>query len=105
MIMENGSERVEAMRLIDADELSKEGFHLERVYQNDAQSMILETKYLEDVPTVDAVPVVRCGECKHYRDGDQEHPDCGYCKRLICGTVVPDYYCADGERKDDESEN
>ena len=51
------TEKGKTMRLIDADALCKDGYHLERVYQNDAQSMIWETKYIEDVPTVDAVPV------------------------------------------------
>lgn len=46
--------------------------------------------------------LVRCKECKHYRDCDLEHPDCGWCRRLICGTVAPDFYCADGEREEDE---
>lgn len=56
------------------------------------------------LPTVDAVPVVRCGECKYFientwecvllsdRFGD-EYSD---------ARVYPEYYCADGERKDGE---
>ena len=60
---------------------------------------------MDDLPTsakceeVDAVPVVRCKDCKHYRTSDAGHPDCDYCDRLICGTIKPDFYCADGERK------
>lgn len=52
-----------------------------------------------DAPAVDAVPVVRCGDCK-------------FCSRfrnsLICDKhtdldtfyVAPDFYCADGKRRD-----
>lgn len=54
-----------------------------------------------DAPTIDAVPVVRCKDCKHYVKSDAEHPDCDFCKRLICGTIRPDFFCADGERKED----
>lgn len=46
--------------------------------------------------TVDAVPVVRCKDCKHYEwnpfDG------CEVCTH-ISGYVRPDFGCVDGERK------
>lgn len=94
------------MRLIDADALDK------RIYNDipikvfgSIKNMAAVRQIIEEAPTVDAVPVVRCKDCKHYYEGDPEHPDCGWCRRLICGTVAPDFYCADGERKDDESEN
>lgn len=56
-------------------------------------------------PTVDAVPVVRCGECKHFIEPSWE------CRKLIDrdaygeadARVYPDYFCADGEQKDGES--
>jgi len=43
---------------------------------------------------VDAVPVVRCKDCKHYQhDAFLDHDWCdGRC-------VTPDYFCADGERR------
>lgn len=49
----------------------------------------------------DVVAVVRCKDCKHYRTSDAGHPNCDYCNRLICGTVKPDFYCADGERREE----
>ena len=60
---------------------------------------------LQDAPKIDAVPVVRCKDCKHYVKSDAEHPDCDYCKRLICGTIRPDFFCADGERRDSDETN
>lgn len=61
-------------------------------------------------PTVDAVPVVRCKDCKH---GSL------YCTEDVCGETLiecnrPDlgdvieihgwkWFCADGERKDDNA--
>lgn len=60
---------------------------------------------VENAPTVDAVPVVRCGECKHFIEPSWE------CRKLIDrdaygeadARVYPDYFCADGEQKDGES--
>lgn len=53
---------------------------------------------IEEAPTVDAVQVVRCKDCKHYLDGgcgnvDSQSPS----KKLM--SVKPDWYCADGERR------
>ena len=50
---------------------------------------------IEQAPTVDAVPVVRCRECKH-------HHDCGthFCDAL--GMDCPDdseFFCSYGERR------
>ena len=43
--------------------------------------------------------LVRCGDCKHYRESDPGHPFCDWCNRLICGTISKDFFCADGERR------
>ena len=52
---------------------------------------------IAEAPTVDAVEVVRCKDCKHYEwnpfDG------CEVCTH-ISGYVRPDFGCVDGERKD-----
>lgn len=47
-------------------------------------------------PPVDAVPVVRCGECKHhevFKNGVN-----GWCNGHGCPADVT-YFCADGERR------
>lgn len=54
-------------------------------------------RMVEDAPTADVAPVVRCKDCKH-------HYDCGvhFCNRL--GMDCPDdsdFFCSYGERKDD----
>lgn len=90
------------MRLIDSDKImySKSDCNLRPFdYAFRAQ--------LEALPAVDAVPVVRCGECKHYGGS-------GECQKLIerynedCESgfyafVSPDDFCSYGERKDDEA--
>lgn len=47
------------MRLIDADVADK------WMRQNNA---FIDAAILKAIPTIDAVPVVRCRECKHYKD-------------------------------------
>jgi hypothetical protein len=53
-----------------------------------------------EIPTIDAVPVVRCEDCKYV----QPTPD----GRLICGAtlnpnwVSEEHFCSYGERKDGE---
>ena len=56
---------------------------------------------IEALPTVDAVPVVRCGKCKYFVKNTWE------CVRLADrfgdeysdARVYPEDYCADGERR------
>lgn len=43
--------------------------------------------------------LVRCKDCKHYREADPAHPDCDWCNRMICGTIRKGFFCADGERR------
>lgn len=54
-------------------------------------------KAIREQPTVDAVPVVRCRECKHHED---EEPGIMYCPRIVGSWVTEDFYCAYGERKE-----
>ena len=51
---------------------------------------------IKTAPTVDAVPVVRCMECKHHHDCDTH-----FCDAL--GMDCPDdseFFCSYGERKE-----
>ena len=51
---------------------------------------------VDEQPTIDAVPVVRCRECKHLM-----FSDCyGECGKGHMGVVRPDDFCSYGERKD-----
>lgn len=99
------------MRLIDADALKEElnnwAVDLTKSkfphYIKDDADCIIDT-----APTVDAVPVVRCKDCEWYvrsiikQDGtlDKRYkPDwCDLYRRVREET----YFCADGERRDDE---
>ena len=79
------------MRLIDADRLS------EAIYDNVSapyeEAVCAKEDCLTEIdvaPTVDAVPVVRCRECKHL----------GFCGDATNLEVMGFYgYCSRGERK------
>lgn len=65
---------------------------------------------LTALPSVDAVPVVRCKECKHRPTGtnrdDLEFPDdkcpCQCEDYWYSWKPADDWFCGNGERKDDE---
>lgn len=42
--------------------------------------------------------LVRCRDCKHHED---EEPGMVYCPDQVGGWVRDDFFCADGERRDD----
>ena len=93
------------MRLIDADALCEElgitgtckdcehyrGWRCTDTIWSDVCNAII------DAPTVDAVPVVRCRDCKYYvPDGDGDpHGGC----TMTYSYMSEDGYCSDGERK------
>ena len=80
------------MRLIDADATKR------RVADTFFDTLIPCVNHaLDDSPTIDAVPVVRCRECKKHSEANGKH----YCKfwRMYC----PDdseFFCKAGERKE-----
>ena len=59
-------------------------------------------KILSETTTIDAVPVTRCKDCK-YAMVNGHHPSkplvCGMTR--MCGTTPPEWFCADGARRDD----
>lgn len=86
------------MRLIDADalieELEADAEHIEDSISKMVHYAII--KDIEDMPTIDAVEVVRCRECKFYQPYDYHRK---YdCSRGLLG-VMGDDYCSHGERR------
>ena len=84
-------------RLIEADELLKEA------YAEGAYGYV-DAKQIADAPTVDAMPVVRCKDCK-YHHWEQE-PCHGktvhYCElpHMRGVEVFKEFFCYYGKRKD-----
>lgn len=52
-------------------------------------------------PTIDAVPVVRCKECKHLRDWKDGNMVCWVWTDTWDAAVGPDDFCSYGERKEE----
>ena len=99
---------METRRLIDAqtlyDELStlsvvvtglRAGKGVLNDYMKEYRKSVL--RVIDEQPTVDAVEVVRCKGCKHYVW--DEFDGCYVCVALG-RFVMPDFWCAYGERKD-----
>ena len=94
------------MRLIDADAL------FQKVPYGDIEHDVKISKcgaiadictWILTAPTIDAVPVVRCKDCKHY--------ELGVCLKIYSDGAVsqyawqerkPDDFCSYGERKSDK---
>ena len=84
------------MRLIDAD-AAKLAANDYVMFRCQLGGLVDVAEFLNDMPTVDAVEVVRCKDCIHSYDDL-----CGLC--CTCGQFVdcvvqPEFYCADGKRK------
>lgn len=99
------------MRLIDVDEVLRKMQQVldEKQDQRDSVAYFAFSSVmsaLQTEPTVDAVEVVRCKECKHY--GWEQEPCHGktwrFC-RLHKGLVVVnrDTFCSYGERRTDDA--
>ena len=83
-------------RLIDADAFIEKMKRTSRYFD-----VVFD---VEEMPTVDAVEVVRCGECKHhYWEQEPCHgKSVHYCKlpHMIGVEVFKEFFCYYGERKE-----
>lgn len=63
----------------------------------DALALLKAQELVLSVPAVDAVPVVRCKDCKHWNEDIDANT-----KWLMCHEIVTDrnWFCADGERRE-----
>lgn len=84
------------MRLIDADALVTAYDAAHDGPPGKARALIL------NAPTVDAVPVVRCKDCKWWNtEWKHEDGEC-YCYKIDQWTA-PRFFCADGERREKDA--
>lgn len=74
------------MRLINATPIEKTDGWL------DGTTLVIPKQLIYDAPTIDAVTVVRCKDCKRRKN----------CR--IPWNIDDDFFCADGERKDGDSD-
>lgn len=85
--------------------------------EHDVALLSTVRKKLRALPTVDAVPVVRCRKCRWSREQDHREPSETPKQSLICQcpmnhhipapwgarlAVDPEHFCSYGERRSDE---
>lgn len=87
--------------LIDRDAFEVVGGFVPEGY--DVESYLAGNEEILDMidaaPVIDAVPIVRCGECKHRRKPLYPHPTLVWCP-LIEHHRSPDWFCADGKKEE-----
>lgn len=92
--------------MIDADGIRKKAVPHNRGnygYSADIRKWAVLVSDIDDAPTIDAVPVVRCGECKHFGFAH----DCNFHAADENGTPIfvrEDDFCSYGERKEAEGD-
>ena len=85
------------MRLIDADRAMEIVRDQGIAHPNAYHLTNYATLILREAPTVDAVEVVRCRECKYH---EEEEIEMVYCPNMIGGWVENEWFCANGKRKE-----
>lgn len=96
------------MRLIDADALERFLKRLRRELPKESRDfftrdeMILNfQQYVHMQPTIDAMPVVRCKECKYYENPRLKvFENC--CRKDLLTPMKPNDYCSYGEKMESE---
>lgn len=89
------------MRLIDADALN---YVRVRIYHEDetigGYNAIVPSSEIKNAPTVDAVPVIRCRDCKYYREYAGVVDGCCHMAEWYKRYQYPDDFCSRAERKE-----
>ena len=87
------------MRLINADDIKYTDMLTPMGNGNYEHVGIVTEPEIEAMPAVDAVPVIRCKDCKfRYTDGD--NVTANYCKLNHNRVMADDWFCADARRED-----
>lgn len=91
-------------RYIDADLMQEKAYQMNFGRRINERELFLFNRALSEMPTVDAVPVVRCKDCVHYNNERSMYDD-DYCGILYyCDgthrTVCEQDFCSYGKRKE-----
>lgn len=95
------------MRLIDADKLERQEY-----WGNERCFDYVDAEDIDNAPTVDAVPVVRCKDCKYYKESRVLAPN-KFCFRLnhptelgkIGYNFAGNDFCSCGVRRNEGADN
>ena len=88
------------MRLIDADALYKPVGQYERLKYTYEYGYVVQKYDIDHAPTIDAIEVVRCKDCKNWDTSWISNDGFYYCP-MIDRLTPGDFFCADGERRED----
>jgi hypothetical protein len=91
------------VRLIDADALKASAMQVTETNEisfNNCFPYWQFSKCIEQAPTIDAVPMVRCKECEHYNTTGCS-VGFGWCESMDRG-ASDDFYCANGVKMESE---
>lgn len=94
------------VRVVNADEIRKKAVPHTRGdygYSADIRKWAVLVGDIDDAPTIDAVLVVRCKDCKHYVDRKEISKKCCYVHLLTPHPMPEDGFCSYGERKDGDA--
>lgn len=90
------------MRLIDANKLGLTDFEIVMCNGDYKEALKMILNKIEETPTVDAVQVVRCKDCKYFDCWGPKGKETFDCIRFLeAPPITPEWYCADGERRED----
>ena len=94
------------MRLIDADEIENKAVPMDS-YDGFWSGTAVKLSVIRKSPTIDAVPVVRCRECKHWKPSGSKAGNSFSDMEYIGGCEFTKYcrresdFCSYGERRED----
>lgn len=89
-----------------ADLIENQQRHIEALMKaNDSlkDAVVRKEEELVKYRAGDVVPVVRCRDCRFYREGEKLAP-MKFCYRMGRLNRVPDDYCSKAERRDDDAD-
>ena len=88
------------MRLIDADALKQKYFG--------RRGGLIHTSDIDNAPTIDAVDVIKCKDCKYYKPSAVASRKMCFRKDVdgvqVCCDFQPDDFCSHGERRKYETD-
>lgn len=116
--------KMQMMRLVDANSYKRilegllSGVHSDGDEQENAEGLSISNciRQLDDAPTIDAEPVVRCKDCEHFKNygktsllADGKNIKAGWCYRRIRYDeeyrMQPDDFCSYGKRRNGGNSN
>ena len=85
------------MRMIDADS-AKLAVSDYKIFRCQLGGLMDVAEFIDDQPTIDAVPVVRCRECDHKTHDENGKPYCLQLEMYLNKEL--DFFCKYGEREE-----